>query len=740
MRWWVTVCAAFAASCLPPAAVDCGDGRFCPTGTVCFADRCAAPEQIDACAAGEIDCTTSQIPDGRCVDGICVARSCDDGILDPPEQCEDLGDAPDDVGGRTCANLGFYTGELACEVDTCQFDVSGCAEYCGDGIVQMPHELCDGALPGKSCLDYGFDQGAATCSAACAADFTDCGLLGWSSELVAALSDIAVLADDLVVGVGVDGRFHRYVPSTGVFTSIHPNEEGLAARSVQRGPDGRVWALAQVNNVYHVYRGDAATLTMSRMLAPPGVAFTTFLPLANGFLIAASNHVTHVDLNGQVVASSTTGASRLRSDGTPTGAVTGFSNAVFRWDGSTMTQIAALPPPVVDVLARPDGSIWAMGRDPISDDCTVWLVGQGSPVKIFRTFAPSGCTGFAVDAASTPGIVTSLGVFAFIESRFQQIPGPVMQEVDAAGLVTYGFDAVGLWRLLPERWQIRHYYAPPIGSPPNTTQFIDVAAVDDDEYLYSDGLSVYHQSPAGAVMVASTPGLDLCVRGPRYGLVGFGNVIHDCPMGELNNCDTIQSGIAAGTSIVLDCTGDATEPLWIGYRSGNGTDGILLRADPPGPPMSLAGIRPYGIAALPGGIALAAGELDGNALVLAAGPSGVTTLYQAPGPALLSIHACAPDRWYAGGTGYVLVGDGAAPPAVELLPYPSGIVKIVATPGCDRVFAISNTVVFERRAGGWRPLRAANPGIAVLGATTHRGRVLVSRRLSIDELWLGPAP
>jgi hypothetical protein len=750
MRPWVTVFAAgfavFAASCLPAAAVDCGDGRWCPTGTICFAGHCAAQEQIDACAGGATDCTTSQIPDGRCVDGVCIARTCDDGILDPPEQCEDLGDAPDNVGTTTCQDLGFYTGQLACEVDTCQFDVTGCAERCGDDVVNGP-ELCDGALPGRTCLDYGFDQGAASCSSACGVDFADCGLLGWRSELVASLLDFAVLDDDLIGVVAGDSRFYFYVPSTGALVSIHPQvpmtEQNVVAQSVQRGPDGLLWGLAKQGGASQVYRYDAAVMRMAELIAPqpppPAVlSIVALVPLANGFLITANSYVTHVDLNGQVVATASQGALHARSDGTATGAVLAIGTGVSRWDGSAVTPVATVTGVgnVDDVLARPDGSIWAMGRDSIQGDCSVWRVGQGPIAKIFRTMGQSSCTGFALGVAGTPVIVTTAGTFAWLDNRFQLFPGPAMRQVGAAS-TAWGLDSVGLFELLPERWQVRHHYIPATDAPPDYIQFLDVLAIDDDEYLYGDGISVLHHTPSGSPLtLVTTPGIDLCRRDTRFAVVGFGSNVQDCAMGQTGACDLIQ-GPPANTNVVIDCTGDTTEPVWVGHRNTNGTDGSLLRAFPPGAPAPVAAIRPYSIAALPGQIALAAGEWNGDALVLQADAGGVIEQYRAPGPPLLAIHACAPDRWFAGGLGYVVVRDGATI-TVETLPYPNVVLRMTGTPTCDRVFAIAANVVFERRDGRWRAIRAINPGITVLGATMLGDRLLMSRRLSIEELRLSP--
>jgi hypothetical protein len=48
-------------------------------------------------------------------------ENCGNGQLDPGEQCE-----AGDVGGLSCAGLGFSGGELSCHPDWCYLDTSKC--------------------------------------------------------------------------------------------------------------------------------------------------------------------------------------------------------------------------------------------------------------------------------------------------------------------------------------------------------------------------------------------------------------------------------------------------------------------------------------------------------------------------------------------------------------------------------------------------------------------------------------
>jgi hypothetical protein len=104
---------------------------------------------------------------------------CGDGVRSSIEPCEG-----NDLGGQTCRSLGFYGQEgtgLKCAND-CTFDTSGCSGKCGDGVINGPHEECDGAPPpGKTCLDYGYDSGFLGCSELCSPSFDTCRRIGWHS-------------------------------------------------------------------------------------------------------------------------------------------------------------------------------------------------------------------------------------------------------------------------------------------------------------------------------------------------------------------------------------------------------------------------------------------------------------------------------------------------------------------------------------------------------------------------------
>jgi hypothetical protein len=85
------------------------------------------------------------------------------------EQCDGA-----DLGGETCASLGFSGGTLGCDAG-CSFDTSLCIQsQCGNAAIDAP-EQCDGAdLNGQSCVSLGYAGGALTCTAGCAFETASC--------------------------------------------------------------------------------------------------------------------------------------------------------------------------------------------------------------------------------------------------------------------------------------------------------------------------------------------------------------------------------------------------------------------------------------------------------------------------------------------------------------------------------------------------------------------------------------
>lgn len=95
---------------------------------------------------------------------------CGNGNLEPEEECDGT-----NLNSATCDSLGFAGGNLACDPESCTFDVGGCGESsCGDGIKQQTEDCEDGDLGGATCESLGFDGGALSCSSQCTFDTLSC--------------------------------------------------------------------------------------------------------------------------------------------------------------------------------------------------------------------------------------------------------------------------------------------------------------------------------------------------------------------------------------------------------------------------------------------------------------------------------------------------------------------------------------------------------------------------------------
>lgn len=105
---------------------------------------------------------------------------CGDNNVDPGEEC-DL----EDLGSKTCADLGFGGGALLCTL-SCTYDTSLCtpASGCGDGTAD-PGEECDGDdLNETTCTALNspkgtkYSGGVLACGAGCTYDESDCTWCG----------------------------------------------------------------------------------------------------------------------------------------------------------------------------------------------------------------------------------------------------------------------------------------------------------------------------------------------------------------------------------------------------------------------------------------------------------------------------------------------------------------------------------------------------------------------------------
>lgn len=151
---------------------DREDG-LCGNGVLESSEPCEADAGTTTCESlglgpGSVTCRED------CTFDTSSCDSCGDGVKHDAEPCDGT-----DLGGTTCMFLGFGGGTLACT--GCQYDTSGCTGggtapggTCGDGAKNAT-ELCDGSdLGGETCATLGYDGGLLACREYCTFDTTGC--------------------------------------------------------------------------------------------------------------------------------------------------------------------------------------------------------------------------------------------------------------------------------------------------------------------------------------------------------------------------------------------------------------------------------------------------------------------------------------------------------------------------------------------------------------------------------------
>lgn len=145
----------------------CGDGALegaeeCEAGNLGGA-TCASM----GLTSGNLACTGCRFDTSGC-------DTCGDNVLQGSEECDGT-----DLGGNTCESLGRGTGTLSCT--GCGYDYSGCSDNtdptpltCGDSVRQT-EEDCDGSdLGGQTCATMGFTGGVLKCEVRCGFDTSGC--------------------------------------------------------------------------------------------------------------------------------------------------------------------------------------------------------------------------------------------------------------------------------------------------------------------------------------------------------------------------------------------------------------------------------------------------------------------------------------------------------------------------------------------------------------------------------------
>lgn len=173
--------------CSPLCIFDTTHCTTCGNGTLDAEEECDGTDFGGKTSCADISAGAATEPlicSDACTIDLSNCSGCGDGVISSPEDCEP-GYGPDgkpDLGGQTCAGLGFDGGDLDCN-KSCRFDETGCYT-CGDASRNGVEE-CDGAdFGGKGCNDFPsasgdpFTSGSLACSSSCTIDTSHCMLCG----------------------------------------------------------------------------------------------------------------------------------------------------------------------------------------------------------------------------------------------------------------------------------------------------------------------------------------------------------------------------------------------------------------------------------------------------------------------------------------------------------------------------------------------------------------------------------
>lgn len=216
---------------------------FCGDGIVNLSEACDGADVRGATCGGlglgtgTVSCTSACTLDTNACSG---PPRCGDGVRNlASEAC----DGPD-LGSVTCEGLGLGPGTLSCD-SSCKFNTASCSAppRCGDGVINRPGEVCDGAdLGGQTCADSGFLGGTLSCNADCTLNASSCtgrpfcgdGEINQSSEECDQLNLGGKTCDSLGLGGGTLACSSACkIQTAGCATSgdVHPTSIKLGAAS-----------------------------------------------------------------------------------------------------------------------------------------------------------------------------------------------------------------------------------------------------------------------------------------------------------------------------------------------------------------------------------------------------------------------------------------------------------------------------------------------------------------------------
>ncbi len=120
--------------------------------------------------AGNLQCTED------CTFDISDCSFCGNGIVDVGEECDSS-----NLNGQTCVSIDpdyYLGGNLSCFSkdlsNECEYDLTECVKYCGNGVIDFDEECDQDSLGGMTCQDFGFAAGDLDCYGNCYFDTSGC--------------------------------------------------------------------------------------------------------------------------------------------------------------------------------------------------------------------------------------------------------------------------------------------------------------------------------------------------------------------------------------------------------------------------------------------------------------------------------------------------------------------------------------------------------------------------------------
>lgn len=290
----LAACVVLLAGCLQSTSQQCANGLVCPGATICdnVHGLCLIEEQREVCrdVADGVPCLAGPLR-GICDLGVCVPRTCGNGVAELGEACDD---------GNTESG------------DGCQEDCRK-IEVCGDSIVDT-NEACDDSNANAS-------DGCDACSAT-----------RWT-----ALPVIGGTPNATTVGLGypyqiaVDRHGSLFIADSTSNRVLRIDPNGVAFPFAGTGESG--------------FGGDGGQATSAKMINPRGVAIDG---LGNVYIADVSGHIRMVDANGIITTIAGSGFVGVDADNIPAVtayiqpgavAVDGLGNVLFI-DGNRIRRVS----------------------------------------------------------------------------------------------------------------------------------------------------------------------------------------------------------------------------------------------------------------------------------------------------------------------------------------------------------------------------------------------------------------